>query len=104
MYYLMTNVGKNLVEYLKKNSDGKGTNGLEAKELAAKFTTDVVATCAFGLEGKSFIEPNAEFRKMGKKFLHPSFFQALKHMVIFLMPSLAVLLKVRYKNRLCVNK
>lgn len=95
MFYLMTNVGKNLVEYLKAHSDGKGEDCLEAKELAAKFTTDVVATCAFGLEGKSFIEPNAEFRRMGKKFLYPSFWQALKHMFIFLMPSMAMLLKIR---------
>lgn len=91
----MTNVGKNLIEYLKKSPDARGREGLEAKELAAKFTTDVVAACAFGLDGKSFIEPDAEFRRMGRKFLSPGNWTAFKHTLLFFFPSLSNILKIK---------
>lgn len=91
----MTNVGKNMVEYLKNNTNSEGEDGVETKELAAKFTTDVVAACAFGLEGRNFIEEDSEFRKMGRKMLSPGFWQGLKLMTIFFFPGLNKILRIK---------
>lgn len=38
---------------------------IDVKELATKFTTDVIGSTAFGLDTNSFKDPNAEFRKHG---------------------------------------
>lgn len=54
----MTNI---LNEIAVETGDG------EIKEILARFTTDVIWSCAFGLECNCIGNPEAEFRKMGKR-------------------------------------
>ncbi|XP_055637689.1 probable cytochrome P450 6a20 [Toxorhynchites rutilus septentrionalis] len=46
---------------------------LDIKEFLARYTTDVIGNCAFGLECNSLKDPDAEFRRMGKKALSITF-------------------------------
>lgn len=63
--------------------------GLDAKELSAQFTTDVVASTVFGLKGNSFKDPDADFRRMGRSILRPDFWKSLQHNIIILAPRVA---------------
>jgi len=40
---------------------------VECRELMAKYTTDVIGSCAFGIEMNALSNENSEFREMGRK-------------------------------------
>jgi cytochrome P450 family 6 len=50
-----------MAEEVKRGAD------FEMQELLARFTTDVIGTCAFGLDCNSLKDPDAEFRRYGKR-------------------------------------
>lgn len=93
MFPLVFEVTRSLTKYL--TNLGKSSNPINAKELAGKFTTDAVATSAFGLEAKSFEDPNADFIRMGRKAISPTFWFNIRMLLIIIFPSLAKKIKLR---------
>ncbi|XP_046482183.1 probable cytochrome P450 6a13 [Neodiprion pinetum] len=70
MHYLLLECGKDFEKYLNAAAtDGKP---LEAREMSAKFTTDVIGSCAFGIQMNSLNDEDAVFRRMGRKIFEPS--------------------------------
>lgn len=51
---------------------------VDIRELAAKFTTDVIGSCAFGLSMNSLADEDSEFRKMGRKIFKPDWRNMLR--------------------------
>lgn len=94
LFPLMHAVSVHMVEYIE-NEAKLGGNPMDTKELAGKFTCDNVATCAFGIDGKSFVDPNSEFRKVGKRILEPSFSLTMKMLFILLFPECTAFLKIK---------
>ncbi|XP_073846685.1 probable cytochrome P450 6a21 [Musca autumnalis] len=70
MYPTIIEVAENFVQVFGEMSGKSERNVVEIKELLARFTTDVIGKCAFGLECNSLKDPNAEFRIMGKRSLN----------------------------------
>lgn len=62
---------------------------IEIKDLLARFTTDVIGSCAFGLECNSLKNPDAEFRKMGKRAFTQTRWDAIKMVVMRSYPKIA---------------
>lgn len=49
------------------------TEAMNVKEVLARFTTDIIASCGFGIECNSLTEPSNEFRRYGKKALESNY-------------------------------
>lgn len=93
MLSLINAAADEMVIYISKNL---GKNSLEAKELCAKYSTDVIASCAFGIDAHSFENEDAEFRVVGRKIFDKHWKTALRQTSYFLAPSLVKLLRLPF--------
>lgn len=66
MYPTMLKVARRFESCLDGLVDEGGVE-LELKDLLARFTTDIIGTCAFGIECNSLADPDGEFRQMGRR-------------------------------------
>lgn len=57
-------------------------------EPLAKFTTDIIGTCAFGLQLNAMSDDESEFRKMGRRIFTPSKLANIKRSVATAIPFL----------------
>ncbi|GJQ69085.1 hypothetical protein Trydic_g6249 [Trypoxylus dichotomus] len=90
MYNLVNQGGDRMTRYLADKISRSGEKyTIEAMELAAKFTIYNVGNCALGIDPRTFDEENAELREMGRKIIEPTFYNGVKQMLIFVLPSLS---------------
>ncbi|KAH8398959.1 hypothetical protein KR222_004286 [Zaprionus bogoriensis] len=91
MFSLIDEVGCNLDAYLREQpleNERIRCFDVEAKELCALFTTDVIATVAYGVQANSFTQYNSEFRRHGRSVFSFSLMRAAEFTLVFFMPQL----------------
>ncbi|XP_029047550.2 cytochrome P450 6a2-like isoform X2 [Osmia bicornis bicornis] len=62
MFNLLVECGNQFEEYLKKLVEKDAY--IECRDISAKFTIDVIGSCAFGIEANALAAEDSEFRKM----------------------------------------
>jgi len=68
MYPTVIDVGNRFTSTLTNIlNTSNGTATVEIKDLLVRFTTDVIGTCAFGIECNSLYDPNSQFHNMGQR-------------------------------------
>ncbi|XP_058817241.1 uncharacterized protein LOC131680542 [Topomyia yanbarensis] len=92
LFSLVEDVGSRMTKYINEHKDSP----VETKELAAKFTTDVVSNCIFAADAQSFTSEKPEIREMGRKLMEPSFKSFIMMMFIGMFPRLSKILKVGF--------
>jgi len=97
MFSALIDVGRQLRDVLHKSSTEEEA---DIKDIMARFTTDVIASVAFGVESNSLKNPDVEFRKMGIQLTHPTTWQTIINMIIFSAPKVAKHLPVSLGNHL----
>ncbi|KAF4524102.1 hypothetical protein B566_EDAN007685 [Ephemera danica] len=84
------------VTRLEKFVEGIADSGqdVDIKDLLARYTTDVIGSCAFGIKCDSINDPNNEFRVMGRQMFHSNLFSALKRVIMLASPQISRLLRI----------
>uniref|UniRef100_A0A1I8QD66 Cytochrome P450 n=1 Tax=Stomoxys calcitrans TaxID=35570 RepID=A0A1I8QD66_STOCA len=79
-------IGRNLDKYLCTLTDVSQVH--EVKEINALFTTDVIASVAFGVLANSLEDPKGEFRRNGARVFQFNYRRALEFTAMFFVPQL----------------
>lgn len=83
MFGTVCDVGENFIRTLDKESSAAKDNVIEIKDINARFTTDVIGSCAFGLECNSLEDPKSEFRAKSQKiFDKPKYSPAIFQLIL----------------------
>ena len=63
-----------------------------------RYTTDVIASCAFGINSHSLKDPNAEFRIFLRKIFEFSILKGLALLTAFSAPAIKKLFKLKFMD------
>ncbi|KAK3932207.1 Cytochrome P450 6a8 [Frankliniella fusca] len=74
---------------------------VEMFELLARFTTDIIGSCAFGIQANALKDPNSEFRAMGRQAFDMNILQTFFSVV---MPKALPYVKAIFPNVRLINK
>uniref|UniRef100_A0A6M2DZI3 Putative cytochrome p450 cyp3/cyp5/cyp6/cyp9 subfamily n=1 Tax=Xenopsylla cheopis TaxID=163159 RepID=A0A6M2DZI3_XENCH len=72
---MMENVNE-LEDYMDKAVSQNSV--LEIKDILARFTTDIIGSCALGIQCNTLKDTNAEFREIGRRIITNKFYTAIK--------------------------
>lgn len=86
-------VGDKLGTYL--TDAAAHSDEIEMKDVLARFTTDIIGSCAFGLECNSLQDPDAKFRMMGRKVVDIQRLSPLMGIFVLNCPNLARRLHIK---------
>ena len=83
MFQRFVDCGKGLQTCLEEV--GEKGEVIEIKDVLARFSTDIISSCAFGIECNCLKNEDAEFRQWGRKIFEPS----LKQLVLGILSGIA---------------
>lgn len=72
---------------------------LEAREVCAKFTTDVVSSCIFNADAQSFTKEKTEIREMGDRIFSLPTLKKFVNLLYSIVPSLRKLYNVKFIDK-----
>ncbi|XP_076664024.1 cytochrome P450 6B5 [Andrena cerasifolii] len=93
MFYLLVECSEEFQKLIDRSSEAH--RPIEIRELAAKFTIDVIGTCAFGIQINALTEEDSEFHRAAKRLSRPSYKATLWRMLRTAMPRLYKVLGVQ---------
>jgi cytochrome P450 family 6 len=71
---------------------------VEVKEVMARFTTDVIASCAFGINGNSLKDPDSEFGRRVRTVFDFSAQKGFLSVMAFFAPYLNTIFRLNFMD------
>ena len=71
---------------------------MEVKETMARFTTDVIASCAFGIDSNSLKDPDSEFGRSIRTIFDFSVKKALTMLTAIFAPHLKTKFRLKFMD------
>lgn len=90
MFTTLVACSEGLVKKMDEFADGG--EAIDVKEVLGCYTTDIIGSCAFGIECNSFNEETSTFRHYGRKIFETSFIRIASILAIFAFPKFASIL------------
>uniref|UniRef100_A0A1Y1KLX5 Cytochrome P450 n=1 Tax=Photinus pyralis TaxID=7054 RepID=A0A1Y1KLX5_PHOPY len=98
MFDLISNYAKAFVGYFEEHPDE--VHSMQMKDVFGRFTNDIIATCAFGINCDSMRNPQNEFYLMGKDITSfTGFWANLRKVFTLLFPRLAKRLQITFFSK-----
>lgn len=85
MFPTLIDTTKGLEEILDEHD--RLQEAIDIKEVIARYTTDGIGSCAFGLDCNTLKNPDSDFRKYGDKIFQPLGIKGLLLNLLTTMPS-----------------
>ncbi|KAJ8667185.1 hypothetical protein QAD02_008847 [Eretmocerus hayati] len=92
MFYLIVDCARHFEDYVNTLVDRD--EAVEFRELTAKFTTQTIGVCAFGLDTKAIHDEDSDFRKFGKAIFSTSLLSICKRLLQDSFPKIYALFGV----------
>jgi cytochrome P450 family 9 len=100
MFDFVSTVGQQTAQTMKEDIKAGKDSAMEFKALAMRFTVDVIASCAFGIEVNSFKHPENDFYKAASTVTNANnITQTIKFFGYQISPKIMKLLGVDFLDR-----
>jgi cytochrome P450 family 6 len=80
MFPIVASKADRMIEFL--SSQIKSENLIEMKEIFSSYTTESIASVAFGIETEVYENDINEFRKHGKSVFEPTYWEKIKSLIV----------------------
>lgn len=97
MFSLIASVGQKSTATIKKQIKQESSKVFELKDLTTRFTVDIIANCAFGIEVNSFENPDNGFYKMAMNISNfGNILTLIKFIGFMMVPWFMRLFKIKF--------
>ena len=93
MFQTLVDCGLELGNILEESASNEEV--IEIKDIMARYSTDIIASCAFGIQCNCLKDPDAEFRQWGRKIFTHTVKKSLMSFVSLIFPRWLSVLKLR---------
>lgn len=99
MVPLISKCGEQLDQFLRRNN-GKV---IQTNDVCRRFTTNAVASCAFGIDANSFNLENSEFYDAGKRMFATTFERGVSTTAYLFAPFLVKIFKLKFLDPIAIK-